>query len=338
MKAKQALFGRAFVVTIGLSALWPRVSWADSHPVEAVGQARILFNDRVDARRRALEDALRRAVLRAAEAAFGEKQAETFALGNPATLVERYRIVAEGEEGGSYTVTVEAHVAMERLSALLGRLGRASPEQPRSVALVLEDGSDAALLTQALAARGLSVTQPSRERGAAELRVRMTVANEGEVRGADLLAVKVSLSGILTARSGSVQLAAHARGFEPTMRAAREAAERAASGLLADAVLRSLGSGEGVAVRLVGRMAYRHLKAYEQQLLSLPGVKRVQPRRFGRSTVLLEVSTGLSAAQIAEACSRMAIPGMKHAVERAGGREIEVRVQAEPGEQTEGLP
>ncbi|MBI5478733.1 MAG: flagellar assembly protein T N-terminal domain-containing protein [Deltaproteobacteria bacterium] len=310
---------------------------------QGTGQARIVNEDRVAARQRALEEAMRQAVERAVDGLLGpevraSRPHEVRGLaGRAHSLIERYRVLAESEAGGLYQVQIEATVDAQRLGAALGRGTTPQPGPGPAVVLRVPGGGDAETLRRALADAGVAVATTAVGR---EVRVTRVAVDEGEVRGADVWAARVELTAVVTGLGGAdVPLAASARRFAANPTAARVAAEQAAATDLAQAVARTIApaASGGVPVRLVGRFGYRHYRALVQALAAsqVPGL---EPRRFGHRFVLLWAPTALSPQDLGRRVGQLPVPGLSRVVERADAGEVRVRLEVEGAEAPEGLP
>jgi len=332
--------------------LVPAWAWAQGGGGEAptpgwfqgTGQARIVNEDRVAARKRALEEALRQAVEAAVDGLLGPEVRASrphevrAALGQARALVARYRVLSEGESAGLYQVQIEAAVDAQRLGAAIGRV--TAPRQAAGPAVVLrfQGLGDVEHLRRALAAAGVAVATTAVGR---EVRVTRVAVDEGEVRGADVAAARVELAAVVAGQGGAdVPLAASARRFAPAAAAAQLAADRAAAADLAQAVARAVAPAAtgGVPVRLVGRFGYRHYRACAQTLAAVPQVQAVEPRRFGHRFVLLWARTAMSPTDLGRRLGQLAVPGLKRVVERADAGEVRVRLEVEGAEAPEGLP
>jgi hypothetical protein len=340
---------RAAAIALCLVGLAPAWAWGQGAAGEAPtpgwyvgqGQARIVNEDRVTARKRALDEALRQAVERAVDGLLGpevrasrphEVRAVT---GRAGTLIERYRVLTESDAGGLYQVQIEATVDAQRLGAALGRAAGPRPAAGPALVLRVAGGADATL-RRALADAGVALATGAVGR---EVRVTRTAVDEGEVRGADVVAARVDLAAVVAGQGGAdVPLAAGARRFAATAAAARAAAEHAAAADLAQAVARTVAPAAvgGIPLRLVGRFGYRHYRALVQAAAGpFPGV---EPRRFGHRFAVLWVPTALTATDVGRRVSQLPLPGLSRTVEQADASEVRVRLEVTDAEAPEGLP
>lgn len=333
-------------------ALLPAMVPALAAAQPALGQARILNDNRAQARERALDDALRQTVERAIDAALGPEVRARSPLavrvvsGHARALTERYRVVQESESGGIYQVELEATVDGQRLARELERAGLVRPGGAAAptvaVALRASDPPVAAALRRALAEAGVTVSQVPPVR--ATLTAVARTLDEGEVRGAGVVAARVDSAaelGEAGADPGAkVALGASGRSFAADAARARAAALAAAATELGRAVARRLAApAGGVSVRIGGRFGYVGLQALATALASLPGVTAVEPRRFGHGLALLLLRTTFSAAEIEARLTRLSLPGQRHTVGRGPAGELRVRLEpAIAGEGPEGKP
>jgi hypothetical protein len=337
---------RSVLVTLALclAVLAPAWAWGQGPAFQGTGQARIVNEDRVAARKRALDEALRQAVEQAVDGLLGPevratRPHEVRGLAARAhTVVERYRVLAESESGGLYQVQVEATVDAQRLGAALGRATAARPAAGPVVVLRVQGPGDAGPLRRALADASVAVASSPPGR---ELRVTRVAVDEGEVRGADVWAARVELTAVIAGQGeADAPLAASARRFAATAAAARLAADQAAATELAQAVARALAppAAGGLRVQLVGRFGYRHYRSVAQALAAVPQIGAVTPRRFGHRFVVAWVATALSSQELGRRLAQLPLPGLTRVVERADPGEVRVRLEVTEGEAPEGLP
>jgi hypothetical protein len=325
------------VLAIALVLAAPLLARAQAF--EGTGQARIVNENRVAARARALDEAMRQAVERAVDGLLGPdmratRPGEVRAVAARAkSLIERYSVLAERDAGGLYEVQIEATVDAQRLGAALGHAAAPRPATAGpAVVLRLEGGGDAEPLRRALAQAGVAVSMTTGR----EVRVTRVITDEGEVRGADVWAAK---AGLTAAVQGTAPVSVTARRFAPTLKAARAEAEQAAAAELAPGLARAVAPAEsgGLPVRLVGRFGYRHYRAFSQALAAAQ-VGAVEPRRFGQRFVQLWVATSLAPADLGRRVTQLPLPGLQRVVERADPGEVRVRLEVTDAEAPEGLP
>jgi hypothetical protein len=318
--------------------LAPLLARAEGPAYEGQGQARIVNEDRVAARKRALEEAMRQAVERAVDGLLGPEVRASRphevrgVTARAPSLIERYRVRSERDAGGVYEVQIEATVDAQRLGAALGRAAAPRPAAGPAVALRLEGDGDAEPLRRAFAQAGVAVSMTA----AREVRVTRVVTDEGEVRGADVSAARVELTAALP---GAAPIRAVARRFAPAAKAARAEAEQAAAAEVAQGVARAVAPAEtgGVPVQLVGRFGYRHYRSLAQALAASQ-VGAVEARRFGYRFVQLWVATALAPSDLGRRLTQLPLPGLQRVVERADASEVRVRLEVTDAEAPEGLP
>jgi hypothetical protein len=303
---------------------------------EGQGQAHIVGGNRAAARERALDEALRAAVLRAVDAHLGadtraQRSSEIGVLLTGARrLVDRYRVLGESEADGLYRVHVEATVPLHRVQQFLGRKGAdaegtgvspAAAARP-TVAVRASSADVAASLRTALAEEGAAPVAGPPFR--AQLTVTSRVTEEGEVRGAGVVSVRVELDARLAQQGMDTAFSASARRFAPDAASARAAALAASARDLSRETVRRLPVAPvpgGVQLTLVGsgRVGYRDARAVATAVGALAGVRAVEPRRFGDREVVLLVRTAMSTDDLAARISAVAIPGLRHRLERQSG-------------------
>jgi hypothetical protein len=307
---------------------------------EGQGQARIANEDRVAARARALDDAMRNALERAFEAQVAPEiraaraRALRAALGRPRALVDRYRVLSEQESGGLYQLTIEATVDPQALLRAL-EADRGTAAGPAAPGLVLRaaDGWAESALRRGFTEAGVKLVPAA----AATLTVRARAVEEGPIRGTELVSVRVDLGAELARGGVSRPVESTARAFAPDAAAARAVALGRSAADLARAVARVLepaAEAGGVAVQLVGRFGYRSYQAYATAVAALPGVSAVAPRRFGHGWVTILVRTAATPAELGARLGRLTVPGLAAELVPGGG-ELRVRLEpvagAEPG-------
>jgi hypothetical protein len=308
------------------------------------GQARILNENRLSARERALSEALNRVIERAVETLVAPELREAHrgaahALAPRArALVSSYRVLRESESGETYQLEIEGMIDPQVLR-------KALEAQPRGAgravigeaAVALECGAPWAEAAVRLALRdvGFNLAQA----GAIRVRVSAQVIEEGEVRGTELVAVRVELRA--EAGPGVPRaLAATARDFAPDAAAAQRSALLTSAAQLAHALregLRPAGiSPAGVAVRLVGPFGFRAMQSFAAALAAVPGVEDVTPRRFGHGWVILLARTAARPAEIAARIARLTVPGLSITIEP--GAELRVRLEGASSAESQGGP
>ncbi len=117
----------------------PNAFKADPEPLEADGSAELDVRDLASSKARAVLDAQRAAVRRAAELfldedAGGERPQvlENGPLRSPQLYVARHKVLAEGPDGASYRVTLKVWVYHDKIAAALRGLALSGPARKRA--------------------------------------------------------------------------------------------------------------------------------------------------------------------------------------------------------------
>jgi hypothetical protein len=331
------------------------VARADEPSFESLGQAPVVAGDRVRARERALDEALRQAVEQAAATVLDP--AELVARASDLKLriyprarsyVANYRVLDEGDApGGLYQVHLSAQVATGRLGRDLGGAAARPPAasvKKRAVLCVAAAGDAASApdgaLRALLGARGVEALSPgavcsdeaavaaARAGGAqAALVGALELAPEGAIRGTERVAAHaharlrlLELDGRSAAESSAERYA-----YEATPARAAEAAAAASLGEAAEALAPAIArrwSGEaptgGVRVRLARLQRWADYATVTRALGAVPGVSAVEPRRFAHGEAELLVRTASTAAQLVPALARQ-LPADGRVTARAEG-------------------
>jgi hypothetical protein len=332
---------------------------------EALGQAPIVAGDRVRARERALDEALRQAV----EQAAGTVLSPDELVGRASDLklrvypkakqyVSTYRILDEGEATpGTFQVHLSAQVATGKLARDLATTSGMTglPRLPtRLRAVVCAQSGDVAsagaadkAIKDVLAARNVEAIAPPNcsDNDAAQ------AARQSGAQGAVTALVDAKPEGLIR---GTDKQGAHARTrvhvLEPDGRVSADAdTEKDAYGdaearaladaareAVADALLRlqpALGQKwsqaaptSGVQVRLSGIQHYADYQLVVRALQALPGVAAVEPRRFAKGQADLLVKTASGAGQLAAGLNRVPPQGVRVNVRAAGNDLLQIDV------------
>ncbi|HZS41869.1 MAG TPA: flagellar assembly protein T N-terminal domain-containing protein [Polyangia bacterium] len=334
-----------------LAVLTGGIAGAQEPSFEALGQAPIVSGDRVRARERALDEAMRQAVEQAAATllepdALVARTSELRLRIYPKArgYVTNYRVLDEGETVGSaapsFQMHISAQVATARLARDLASNGTTTSLPPstargRAVVCATPPGSAAAeqVVRELLAARNVeiaaappacseeSAAQAARAAGAQGAVVAtVEVTPAGAIRGSDRVAAHAKAHLRLVEPDGRVSGDAEGErdAYDATVEkagqsAARDAAGDAARGLQSAIVARwPTGSVQGgVRVRVTGFRRYADYLAVTRALAALPGVAAVEPRRFARGEAELVVRTASPAAQLADGLKRLPPPGLR---------------------------
>ena len=312
---------------------------------EATGQAPIMSGDRVRARERALDDAFRQVVEHATQALldpaiFSARSSELKLRIFPKAriYVGNYRVLDEGAIGTTFQVHLSAQIATARLSRDLSPFGSTTSKAPEQVqlprlpnkVLVCSDprGRDSAVKLTTAMHREASFLQPCDEmqlqqllragEGEGALVVWVTVDDAGTIRGSDLAAAHARAEAKWIDREGKVKgdEAKEKDGYGAKIadardRAATLAIELAVSALEPVVIAKTPKATGTLRARIEGVSQFSDLTAVIHALSSIPGVFEVTPARFRRGQVDVEISTGLSEAQIIGSLGRMSFPGLK---------------------------
>jgi hypothetical protein len=330
-------------VLVGLAA-------AQEPAFESLGQAPVVAGDRVRARERALDEAMRQAVEQAAGTVLSPD--ELVARASDLKLrvypkarqyVTTYRILDEGEATpGTFQVHLSAQVATGKLAR---DLQTPSPMtglprlRERLRAVVCAQAGEPATVAAAekaikdvLAARNVEPIAPpscgdaeaalaAKQSGAQGAVTAMVDARpDGPIRGTALSGAHARTRVHLLEPDGRVSAEAELErdAYGPDgARAAGDAAREA----IAEAMARlqpslaklwaPVGPSTGVVVRLTGVQHFADYQLVVRALQSLPGVAAVEPRRFARGQVDLLVKTASPAQQLAAGLNRVPPQGVR---------------------------
>lgn len=291
---------------------------------EGAGEAHVVGENLVTARRRAMDRAREDALAAAVATLIDSEQVTAHAdklrgsiYKRHQAYVRRYRVLEEGQEGRVFRVRVAVVIDSKRLLSDLRRLlgittGGAEQGRP-TVAVRVElqgagDGSTlggrlATWLEGRLAAAGFSTERGGQGEATAKLQLsaQVQVAAETGVRGLGLAgargqaAVKLALrkEGSLVIQGSGAGWGVSA-GLEPAQRMAAERALEQATRPVLEAMQRQWTSGHHV-VRVSGVASFDQVTAINRFLAEkVPGVRRVLPRRLERGEVWFVVSGGSS--------------------------------------------
>lgn len=351
----------AFVLAAAISLGAPGRGLAQALTVEASAQAPIQ-DDLARARGRALSEAMSQALEQAVSQAAPEVRGRLYLLTARARdYVPTYRVISEGEEAGSFRVRIEAQVDTPRLLRdlqgaapqkrgatgrkplqLCARSGAEDPSelQPalrQAAELLGERGETVEALGPAQCTAGIGGT------GRAKLVLVPGAVQIDEVRGTQprLFGARRTIEWIVERAGGDAELRERAEttAFAETAAAAQLAATQQA----AQQGLRRLtqkpglldGAASGVMVSFEGLHSFA---AYQQLLRAmsvLPGVTRVEPRRFvgaqgaeaERVAVFVHSTAGSEA--LGAALGRSLVPGLRLSVMPLPGGDLRVLCVAE---------
>jgi hypothetical protein len=309
---------------------------------EALGQVTVVGGDRVRARERALDDALRQAVEQAVASVLDATQvvARSSELRlriypKARTYVDNYRILDEGETSGVFQVHVSATVATGRLARDLAAPAPSPTASKKMRGVVCAPAPVERVARETLAARNVEIVSapgPCNDDAAARTAVSAgaqgalvgsdEVSPEGNIRGTDLVAARAKVTLKLVEPGGHVagDVSADKLAYDRTAEAAADAAARAAAveaarGLQAQVAARWPTGAEavagGVMVAVSGLKRYADYASLMRALASLPGVAGVAPHRFTRGEVDLLVRTASSASQLAAGLDRAPPSGVR---------------------------
>jgi Flagellar assembly protein T, N-terminal domain len=331
---------------------------------EALGQVTVVGGDRVRARERALDDALRQAVEQAVASVLDASQvvARSSELRlriypRARTYIDNYRILDEGETSGVFQVHVSATVSTGRLARDLAAPAPSPTASKKLRGVVCGPPPVERVAKDALAARNVEIVPapaPCTEDSAAKTALSAAaqgalvgsdeVSAEGAIRGTDLVAARAKVTLKLIEPGGRVAGDDHSDqlAYDHTAEAAADGAARAAAVEAARNLQPQLAShwpsaaeaiSGGVMVTVTGLKRWADYAGLLRALASLPGVAGVAPRRFARGEVDLVVRTASSASQLAAGLDRAPPSGVRvrAAAEGEGALRVEVAEAVEGG-------
>jgi hypothetical protein len=340
----------AFLMVCGAAA-------AQEPAFEALGQVTVVGGDRVRARDRALDDALRQAVEQAAATVLDPSQlvARSSELRlriypKARSYVSNYRILDEGETSGVFQVHVSATVSTGRLARDLAAPAPSPTVSKQLRAIVCSHGVVERVAKDALTARGVEIVaappacnedttaKAAQAAGAQGAIVGSDeIAPEGGIRGTELTAARAKVTLKLLEPAGRVAAdgSAEKMAYDRTPEGAADAAARAA----ATEVTRTLqpdvakhwptaaeAVSGGVLVSVSRIKRYADYAALASALSSLPGVAGVAPQRFARGEVDLLVRTAQAAPQLGAALDRSPPAGLRFRSTADGEQALRVEV------------
>lgn len=355
-------FTAAFALSLAVSLAAPGRGHAQVLTVEASAQAPIQ-DDLARARGRALSEAMSQALEQAVSQAAPEVRGRLYLVTARARdYVPTYRVISEGEEAGSFRVRIEAQVDTPRLMRDLqgaapqkrGAPGRKplqlcarsgaedqsdlQPALRQAAELLGERGETVEPLGSAQCAAGIAGGA-----GRAKLVLVPGAVQIDAIRGTQprLFGARRTIEWLVERPSGDAELREHAEAsaFAETAAAAQLAAtqQAALSGLRRLTQKPGLldGGASGVTVSFEGLGSFA---AYQQLLRAmgvLPGVTRVEPRRFlgaqgaeaERVAVFVHSTAGSEA--LGAALGRSLVPGLRLSVMPLPGGDLRVLCVAE---------
>lgn len=292
----------------GLASLAPA---AVAQPTTFEGAALVPVlgqGDVVKARGQALGEAMSRALEQAVAEVMPEARSRVYMVsGRARDYVTTYRVVQEGEVAGQFQIRIEVQLDLPRLQRDLGGVGAGAAgaaASPTTVYLCTTAATPVATAALEAARVQLKETLPSVEiappaqcsqspdftalRGAAALLILTPSSTPAEaIRGTQPPQYGAQARGhfqLLRPGREAVQQAGDAPGFGPDASAAETEAGRQAAISGLQALLKRVGpivrGGSGVVVRVESLGSFRAYQQLLRVLAALPGVTRVEPRRF----------------------------------------------------------
>lgn len=351
----------AFVLAAAVSLGVPGRARAQVLTVEASAQAPIQ-DDLARARGRALAEAMSQALEQAVAQAAPEVRGRLYLLTARARdYVPTYRVISEGEEAGSFRVRIEAQVDTPRLLRDLqgaapqkrGTTGRRSlqlcarsgaedqsdlqPALRQAAELLGERGETVEALGSAQCAAGIGGA------GRAKLVLVPGAVQIDEIRGPQprLFGARRAIEWIVERPSGDAELRERAEttAFAETAAAAQLAVTQQAAlmGLRRLTQKPGLldGGASGVTVSFEGLGSFAAYQQLLRAMGALPGVTRVEPRRFvgaqgaeaERVAVFVHSTAGSEA--LGAALGRSLVPGLRLSVMPLPGGDLRVLCVAE---------
>jgi hypothetical protein len=193
----------------------------------------------------------------------------------------------------------------------------------------------------------------ARAAGQGALVATVEVTPAGAIRGTDKVAAQAKAKVTLVSTHGNDSRAAaqgeaeraawDTRTQTAVERAAREAAVEAAADV-ATSIAANWQKAQGAAagaipVRVAGLARFSDYQAVVRTLTSMPGVRSVEPRRFGAGEAELEVRAAVAATQLKSDLERIPTPGLRLSARPEGdGLVVEVKGETRAVEPTDGLP
>lgn len=264
-------------------------------------------SDVVKARGQALGEAMSRALEQAVAEVMPEARSRVYLVsGRARDYVTTYRVVQEGEVAGQFQIRIEAQLDLLRLQRDLGGINTGGPAaaSPTTIYLCTTQASPAASAALEAARAQLAensssvaiapVAQCSQSpdfstlRGGAALLILTASSTPAEtIRGTQPQQYGAAGRGhfqLLRPGREPVQQVGDATGFGPDAATAEGEAQRLAASTSLQLLLKRVGpivrSGTGVVVRVENLGSFRAYQQIVRVMAALPGVSRVEPRRF----------------------------------------------------------
>lgn len=302
-------------------------------------------SDVVKARGQALTEAMTRALEQAVLEVMPEARSRVYLVsGRARDYVTTYRVLQEGEVAGQFQIRIEAQIDLPRLQRDLGVNSPSAAATPTTIYLCTTQATPAGAAALEAARAQLKTTLPSVEiappaqcqpspdfaalPGAAALLILTPSNTPAElVRGPQPAVYGAAGRGhvqLLRPAHEAVSESGDATGFGPDAATAESEAGRqagvAALARVQSRVLPLVRSGSGVVVRIENVGSFRAYQQLVRVLSALPGVTRLEPRRFlapGRSgaaegsTVQLLLQTSAPVDSLAATLGRTPLSGLR---------------------------
>ncbi len=336
----------------------PFLALAQPAEVEGSGEAAVIGENAVSARRRALAAAAADALTRAIVALIGDQVAAREASRlrplreRAQQLLRSYRVLEERHEGARFRLKLAASVDDQRLRRELGALGLAPPP-PRAVAgptlqLVVRGEESLArhaglALREALAREGVTVVDGGAGTSGAAivacpapascLEATLGAGRPELVRGLALQATRVELSlSLRLPGAPAFTRRGEAWGFGEGALASRHALGRALALTLGPVLgeLHRRHPPRSRTVRLAGLASWPQLEALERALDRLAGVNACRLDEVAGGEARFAVETSLGAQALAAACEKLAPPGFSLTISRIEGGTLWLSVRPAP--------
>ncbi len=334
------------LLSFALAASTVVVSGENDSGVEVIGQAPIMSGDRVQARGRALEDALRKAVEQVAvgmlsPAEFSAKLSQIRLRVAPKAkqYLFSYRVLEEHDDGVQFEIKINAAMDSARLYRDLSPSAVSVANQAKVLSLCLDGNVDSAgraavaELFKKRTTENLSLASPC---SGAVLRIDVTA--ESVLRGTNLQAfvATATLKGSgadMTATGAAYGAKADSANVMAVTRATNGIADELSQRAANDLRLHPQGA---IALRVLAPLRPSELDLLRRGLESSPGVMRVVPKTLEASGLTLMVYTRLTTAEFQRAIDKISL-GLRHLeTKRTDGDVVEVQpVELPPPPPTE---